>query len=69
MSGKDIPRSINPELGFIVNANSKLAMQKSVRYGLGSSVIVSPRANQIYLKLTELINSGKKASTQDLLDI
>ena len=46
IQGKDVPRSVNPKSGYIVTANSKLSPQ-STRYGIGSTVIVTPRATRI----------------------
>lgn len=59
IQGKEVPRSVNPKRGFIVTANSKLSSQ-ATRYGIGSTVIVTPRQTRITEEIEAVIAKGEK---------
>ncbi len=68
IEGKDLPRSWNPSVGYIINANSKLSHQ-NVRYGVGSTAVVTPRAAQIKKEIDGLLETGRKVTSSDIFRI
>jgi penicillin amidase len=65
---KDLPRSINPERGYIVTANNRQAPENSL-YDYGANNMPTGRANRIDEMINNKIKSGEKFKLADLGEI
>ena len=64
----DLPRSHNPEKGYIVIANSRQAPDTS-KYDYGSTIMCTARQQRIVELLEQGIRSGKKFTVEDMKEI
>lgn len=62
---EDSPRVINPKKGYIVSANNKIATN-NLRWHPTASMVITPRAVRIQEMISEIIDSGRKISVDDV---
>lgn len=65
---KELPRSYNPEKGFIVSANNRHTSEHA-KTDYGSTLMSTARAVRIDEMLQQKIDSGKKMTSEDMLEI
>ena len=64
---KDLPRSINPEKGFIVNSNNRQAPDHAIN-DYGATMTTTARATRLTEILEEKLSSNEKIKFSDLSD-
>lgn len=63
-----LPKVINPARGYIANANS-MATSQNVKYGVGAIMPSPPRVVRIQELVENQIKSGKKFTTEDIIQM
>lgn len=65
--GNEMPRVLNPERGFVVNANNKITTD-NYKYDIGVGMSGTTRADRITEMLEERMAKGK-LTTKDFLEM
>ena len=68
VSGSELPRSYNPEKGYVVTANNR-QMPDNASNDIGATCMSTGRAQRIDEMIRTWINEGHKISVEDMISI